>query len=76
MHFKPQLDWRTRVVWASERITEDTICHYSTPSLSNGHKKRGFCPEFARIYGGENPEQGYIGLTASSLDDPSWLRIK
>ncbi|MGA9779118.1 MAG: hypothetical protein ACLPRE_15280 [Limisphaerales bacterium] len=27
-----------------------------------------------RITGAENPERGIIGLTASSLDDPSWFK--
>lgn len=54
------------------RLTRGELKHYGTPSTMGGHNLRGFCAECgARISGGEG-EHG-IGVTASSLDDPSWF---
>ncbi len=37
--------------------------------------KRGFCPECgSRVTGGEGPGAQGIGMTAGSLDDPSWFK--
>ena len=49
---------------------------YSTPSLRGGSNVRSFCGECgSRLTGGERPPAGaFIGITASSLDDPSWVR--
>jgi hypothetical protein len=57
------------------RITKGVIQHHATPSLQGGHNQRGFCPKCgSRLTGAENPAKGYIGVVASSLDDPSWFR--
>jgi hypothetical protein len=57
------------------RITKGTLRHYSTPSVANGHNKRGFCPDCGSRLTGAESERG-IGITASSLDDPSWFKPK
>ena len=37
--------------------------------------RRGFCAKCgSRLTGAENPDYGIIGITASSLDDPSWFQ--
>lgn len=55
------------------RLTRGSLRYYATPSAAGGHNKRGFCPECgSRISGGESADG--IGVTASSLDDPSWFR--
>jgi hypothetical protein len=57
------------------RITKGAVRHYATPSLAGGHNLRGFCGNCgSRLTGAENPERGIIGITASSLDDPSWFK--
>jgi len=57
------------------KITKGQLQHYPTPSLAGGHNLRGFCPNCgSRLTGAENPEKGFIGLTASSLDDPTWFK--
>ena len=59
------------------KITKGALQHHATPSLSGGHNLRGFCAKCgSRLTGAENPEKGIIGLTASSLDDPSWFKPK
>jgi hypothetical protein len=58
-------------------ITKGLVQHYATPSLAGGHNKRGFCPKCgSRLTGAESPERGFIGLVATSLDDPSWFKPK
>jgi hypothetical protein len=58
---------------ASFKLTRGSLRYHDTPSLSGGHNKRGFCPDCgSRISGGENSVG--IGITAGSLDDPSWFR--
>src|SRR5450432_3373670 len=54
------------------RITRGTLRYYSTPSVSSGHNKRGFCPDCGSRLTGAESERG-LGITASSLDDPSWF---
>jgi hypothetical protein len=45
--------------------------------LAGGHNLCGFCARCgSRLTGAETPERGIIGLTASSLDDPSWFKSK
>jgi hypothetical protein len=59
------------------KITRGALQHYATPSLAGGHNLRGFCPKCgSQLTGAENPEKGIIGLTTSSLDDPSWFKPK
>ena len=59
------------------RITKGVVQHYATPSIAGGHNNRGFCPKCgSRLTGAENPDRGFIGLVASSLDDPSWFKPK
>lgn len=54
-------------------LTKGELRYHSTESLRRGENKRGFCAECgSRISGGES-ERG-IGITASSLDDPSVFR--
>jgi hypothetical protein len=56
-------------------ITKGELRHYFTPSLGFGKNRRGYCADCgSRITGGETP--GGIGVTASSLDDPSWFCAK
>jgi hypothetical protein len=59
------------------RWTKGEPRYHFTPSTAGGKHKRGFCPECgSRLTGGESDKQatGFIGLTAGSLDDPSWIR--
>ena len=59
------------------RVTEGHLRYHLTPSLAGGHHKRGFCSECgSRITGGELEKSptGLLGITAGSLDDPSWFR--
>jgi hypothetical protein len=57
------------------KITQGELRYFSTPSQGGGHNKRGFCPACgSRITGAENPERGFIGVTASSMDGPSWFK--
>ena len=59
------------------RLTKGQLHYHFTPSMAGGKHKRGFCAECgSRITGGENDRQPakYIGVTAGSLDDPSWFR--
>ncbi|HMD55393.1 MAG TPA: GFA family protein [Phycisphaerae bacterium] len=59
------------------KITQGALQHYATPSVAGGHNLRGFCARCgSRLTGAENLERGIIGLTASSLDDPSWFKPK
>ena len=59
------------------KITKGELKHYATPSLAGGHNLRGFCANCgSRLTGAENAERGIIGITASSLDDPSGFRAK
>ena len=57
------------------RITKGALHHYSTPSAAGGENKRGFCPECGSRITGAESDRG-IGITASSLDDPSWFHPK
>jgi hypothetical protein len=57
------------------RITQGSLRYYATPSVASGHNKRGFCPECGSRISGAESDRG-IGITASSLDDPSWFRPK
>src|SRR6266436_1900009 len=59
------------------RLTKGQLRYHFTPSMAGGKHKRGFCPECgSRLTGGESDERstGFIGITAGSLDDPSWFR--
>lgn len=57
----------------SFRIVKGELRHHSLPSEGGGRHKRGFCPECgSRLTGGEgDAPRDFIGVTASSLDDPS-----
>ena len=51
--------------------------YHFTPSAAGGQHKRGFCAECGSLLtGGENTERptGVVGVTAGSLDDPSWFQ--
>jgi hypothetical protein len=59
------------------RLIKGELRYHFTPSLAGGMHKRGFCPECgSRITGGQSDQRPseFIGLTAGSLDDPSWFR--
>jgi len=59
------------------RLTKGELKYHFTPSLAGGKHKRGFCPECgSRLTGGENDQRPgtLVGVTAGSLDDPSWFR--
>jgi hypothetical protein len=60
------------------RLVKGTIRHHRTTSESGGFHIRGYCADCgSRLTGGESePEQEtrIIGMTASSLDDPSWFK--
>ena len=57
------------------RITRGVLHHHITPGEITGQHKRGFCPDCgSRLTGGEGPGSTGIGMTASSLDDPSWFK--
>ena len=56
-------------------ITRGELRHYSTPGESSGHNLRGFCTECGSRLTGAESERG-IGITASSLDDPSGFQPK
>jgi hypothetical protein len=57
------------------QIVRGTVRHHLTPSEMNGEHKRGYCPQCgSRLTGGEGPGSTGIGVTASSLDDPSFFR--
>ena len=59
------------------RLTNGELRYHFTPSLAGGLHKRGFCPECgSRLTGGESDERprSFVGITAGSLDDPTWFR--
>jgi len=62
---------------AAFRLTRGELRYHYTPSLAGGYHKRGFCPDCgSRLTGGQSEERPapFIGLTAGSLDDPSWFQ--
>jgi len=59
------------------RLTKGQLRYHFTPSAAGGKHRRGFCAECgSRITGGESDRQAseFIGVTAGSLDDPSWFK--
>jgi len=51
--------------------------YHFTPSAAGGQHKRGFYAECGSLLtGGENTERptGAVGVTAGSLDNPSWFQ--
>jgi hypothetical protein len=59
------------------RLTKGNLRYYFTSSAAMGKHKRGFCAECgSRLTGGESDAHptGFVGVTAGSLDDPSWFR--
>jgi hypothetical protein len=58
------------------RLTRGTLRHHLLPSEKGGQHKRGFCGDCgSRLTGGESTEpREWIGVTASSLDEPSQYR--
>jgi hypothetical protein len=55
------------------RITKGAVRQYTAPSVASGHNIRSFCPDCGSRLTGAESDRG-IGITASSLDDPSWFR--
>jgi hypothetical protein len=54
------------------RVTQGKIQHHTTENQAGEAHLRGFCAQCgSRLTGAENRERGIIGVTASSLDDPS-----
>ena len=59
------------------KLTRGSPKHYSTPSAAGGTHTRGFCSECgSRLLGAIDPTSPFIGICASSLDDPSWFAPK
>lgn len=59
------------------RITRGALRYFKTNSEMMGVNShlRGFCPDCgSRITGGEGPGAPGVGVTAGSLDDPSWFK--
>ncbi len=56
-------------------ITKGTLRHFATESEASGQNLRGFCADCGCRLTGAQSERG-IGITASSLDDPSWFKAK
>lgn len=59
------------------RLTKGELRYHLLPSEAGGYHKRGFCEKCgSRITGGESDVRasGFVGVTAGSLDDPSWAR--
>lgn len=59
------------------QFTKGMVRHSFTPNVAGGKHKRGFCGDCgSTLTGGEREgqESRWIGLTASSLDDPSLFR--
>ena len=57
------------------KLTHGSPRYYATPSVSGGTHTRGFCADCgSRVLGAVNPASSFIGVCASSLDDPSWFR--
>lgn len=58
------------------RLTRGVLRYHFTASLAGRKHKRGFCADCgSRISGGESDQpSAWVGLVASSLDDPSWFR--
>jgi hypothetical protein len=57
------------------RVTKGVIKHFNTASEARGHHRRGFCADCgSRLTGGEYEGSIGLGMTASSLDDPSWFK--
>ena len=54
------------------QILQGEAKYFSTPSLMGGGHTRGFCPECgSRLFGAVQEGRPFIGVLASSLDDPS-----
>jgi hypothetical protein len=59
------------------RLTKGEMRYHFTPSLAGGQHKRGFCAACgSRLTGAEHETETrpFIGITAGSLDDPSWFK--
>jgi hypothetical protein len=57
------------------KITQGSPRYYTTSSAAGGTHTRGFCPDCgSRLLGAVDPSSAFIGVVASSLDDPSWFR--
>ena len=62
----------------SFRFTRGRPKYHLTTGAAGKHK-RGFCAECgSRLTGGENEggTAGFVGVTAASLDDPSWFQAQ
>lgn len=61
---------------AAFRFVKGTPTYYATPSAKGGENTRSFCGTCgSRLTGGQRgPSWPFIGITASSLDDPSVYR--
>ena len=62
---------------ATFKLTRGALHYFSTDSeLTGPHThQRGFCAECgSRLTGGEGPGSTGVGMTAGSLDDPTWFK--
>jgi hypothetical protein len=56
------------------RLTRGQLRYHFTDSLAGRKHKRGFCADCgSRITGAEFETGDSVGITAGSLDDPSWF---
>ena len=58
------------------KFVKGTPIYFALPSTDGSTNTRSFCGACgSRLTGGERPRPGaFIGITASSLDDPSWFK--
>ncbi len=53
------------------RLTHGDPRYHELPSVKGGFHTRGFCADCgSRLFGAVDPESKFIGITATSLDDP------
>ncbi len=58
------------------KLTQGTPHYHLVRNVDGKMRKRGFCPDCgSRLTGAETEQAGrWLGVTASSLDDPSWFK--
>ena len=63
---------------AAFKITQGALRYHFLTNVKGDQHKRGFCPDCgSRITGAESDQpKRWLGVTASSLDDPGWFRAQ